>query len=266
MGFLSDILDPFGIWDGLTGDSDAPGNAAAAQEKLGREAIAETRAAREQARQDLQPFASAGRDVLPGLTDLVTNPQAQAAYVTQNPFYGAMADDAQRRLLNNQAARGKVGSGETAKALQNSLLLLGNDLVNQGIGQRQNLATLGQNAAAGQASTTVNTGAGIANTLTGIGNAQAAGIIGAQNQKAAGMQNLVGTGLGIAQLALSDARAKENVVPVGETYGGTPLYRYNYKGDDGVHIGVLAQQVERQNPDAVVTIDGLKHVDYERVS
>lgn len=260
MGFLSDLFK------GFFGDPDSATDAAAQQVKFGQQAIEETRAAREQARQDLQPYAQAGQAAIPGLTDLVTSPEAQRAYVMDNPFFAALADDAQRRLFNNQAARGKVGSGETAKALQNSMLLLGNDLVNQGIGQRQNLATLGANAAAGQASTAVNTGGAIANTLTGIGNANAAGIIGAQNQRAAGAQNYASfVTEGAKMLALSDARAKENIEPVGETYDGTPLYKYTYKGDDTPHIGVLAQQMERKDPDSVVTIGGLKHVDYSRV-
>ncbi len=262
MGFLSNLFD------GIFGDPSAPKDAAAQQREFSERAIAETREAREQARTDLKPFADAGRETIPGLQELVTNPNAQLDYVQNNPFFKAMADDAQARIFNNQAARGKLGSGETAKALQNSMLLLGNDLVGQNIGQRQNLATLGANSAAGQASTTVNAGAGISNLLTGIGNANAAGIIGAQNQKAAGANNAIGAGLGIAKLALSDARTKRDIVPVGKTYGGTPLYRYTYKHDDTEtpHIGVLAQQLEESQPDAVVTIDGVKHVDYERVA
>jgi hypothetical protein len=116
-----------------------------------------------------------------GLLDLVTNPEAQKNFITNNPFFDALAKQSTDTLLNNQAARGKVGSGGTAQALQNSLLLLGNDLLNQNIGQRQTIANMGESAAAQTGTATQNTAAGVGNTLEGIGNARAAGAVGSAN-------------------------------------------------------------------------------------
>jgi len=177
--FIQPSID---IGKGLLGISDAPSEAAGIQAAAGTEAIQFQRQALEQARADVAPFREAGAGALPGLTGLIQDPEQQRAFITENPFFKTLADDAQRRLFQNQAARGKVGSGETAKALQNSLLLLGSDLLSQNIGQRMNLATLGANAAAGQATATQQTGRAISDLTTQIGNVQAAGQIGQANQ------------------------------------------------------------------------------------
>jgi hypothetical protein len=62
---------------------------------------------------------------------------------------------------------------------------------------------------------------------------------------------------------LSDARLKENIRPVGETYDGLTTYTYNYKGDDTPQMGVMAQEVERKKPEALgPTVNGFKTVRY----
>lgn len=66
-------------------------------------------------------------------------------------------------------------------------------------------------------------------------------------------------------LALSDERAKENVVEVGATHDGQPLYSYNYRGDRTPQVGLLAQDVARRDPGAVARLPGgLLAVDYGR--
>lgn len=65
---------------------------------------------------------------------------------------------------------------------------------------------------------------------------------------------------------LSDERTKEDIKPVG-TLKGHKLYEYEYKsefgGDGEKHIGVMAQEVEKKRPDAVVVgSDGLRRVKY----
>jgi hypothetical protein len=71
--------------------------------------------------------------------------------------------------------------------------------------------------------------------------------------------------IGTNLLALSDARAKENIEPIGETFDGQTIYRWTYKGDEtgAVHMGLIAQEVEQTKPEAVGNIGGgLKGVDY----
>jgi len=64
----------------------------------------------------------------------------------------------------------------------------------------------------------------------------------------------------------SDERMKENVHPIGETFDGQTIYKYNYKGEPGTQIGLIAQEVERKHPDAVGHVGGMKTVDYDRAT
>jgi hypothetical protein len=69
----------------------------------------------------------------------------------------------------------------------------------------------------------------------------------------------------------SDIRLKENIKPVGVMANGLTLYSFEYKDEvkshplagEGVHVGVMAQEVEQVFPYAVKTLDdGYKVVDY----
>lgn len=264
--------------------------AAAMQEAAKKEALGVSTAATTQSRADFQPYAAAGTTALTdlqgglsGLNNLITNPNAQKDYVTNNPFFESMAGRAKSDLFNNAAARGKVGSGSTAEALQNSLLLLGSDLVNQNVSQRGNLNTQYQGLvntglnAAGQQSGVTQAGA---NRETGIitgtaqnvgdlrvqsGNAQAGGIIGAYNARQGAADNAEKNINQAAAFALCDRRTKENIREVGKLDNGLPVYLFNYMGDDKIHMNVMAQDVEKVNPSAVTEIDGLKHIDMGKI-
>lgn len=255
MGFLGSFL-------GSDGARAAKG-AADIQVENTDKGIRQVRKFTTQGRLDLRPFKNAGRDSLEGLVDLVKNPESQRAFIDENPFFNALAEKGEQNILNNAAARGKVGSGGTAEALINSRLLLGNDLLSQNISQRQGIANLGLGAASGSAALSQNAGFNIADLLTQRGNASAAGIVGAANSRAQGVQNVITVAKEAAKaIAASDIRVKENIIRVGSTEGGLPVYRFNYIGSDAVQMGVIAQDVEKVNPDAVIEIDGVKHVDY----
>jgi hypothetical protein len=71
-------------------------------------------------------------------------------------------------------------------------------------------------------------------------------------------------GSALAAYMLSDRRAKENIERVGELDNGLPVYAYNYKSGGPTHIGLMAQDVEKKNPEAVGRIFGMKGVDYAR--
>jgi hypothetical protein len=72
-------------------------------------------------------------------------------------------------------------------------------------------------------------------------------------------------GLGQAGILASDARLKEDIKRIGETDKGVPLYSYRYKGNPKLQIGVLAQELQKTQPEAVKEISGVKFVDYTRV-
>ncbi len=83
-------------------------------------------------------------------------------------------------------------------------------------------------------------------------------------------QGLFGLG-GAGIMAMCDPRTKENVKPVGVLENGLTLYSFEYKDEfkdreyagHGVHVGVMADEVEQVYPFAVKTLDdGYKVVDY----
>lgn len=185
LGTLSTIAN---LASGI-GSAGAAKDAAKIQSASVDRAITAQTDAEQRARQTLQPFVDSGAGSLQSYSSLVNDPNAQAEYINNNPFYKTLADDAEKRLLANQAARGKVGSGGTAAALQNQLTLLGNQLVQQQVGNLQNKVSLGQNAASGVGSNIINTGTNISNLQTQQGNANAAGTIGASNAYTDATQN-----------------------------------------------------------------------------
>jgi hypothetical protein len=112
----------------------------------------------------------------------------------------------------------------------------------------------------------------------GVETTNIAGMMGADNEAKTeayynNMSGLFGLGSSLAKglFSLSDKRAKKNITRVGETDEGLPIYRYQYKkgvGGNGMFtLGVMAQEVEKSRPDAVMTgPDGLKRVDYGKVA
>lgn len=76
-----------------------------------------------------------------------------------------------------------------------------------------------------------------------------------------------GSGLGnllFAASMASDINVKENIEYVGEL-NGHGIYDFNYKGGSKRYRGVMAQLVEKITPDAVTTINGIKHVFYDKI-
>lgn len=56
------------------------------------------------------------------------------------------------------------------------------------------------------------------------------------------------------QLQVSDRRLKTDIVAIGTTPGGLPLYQFRYRGDDAVYVGVMAQDVLTYMPAAVAVM------------
>ena len=80
----------------------------------------------------------------------------------------------------------------------------------------------------------------------------------------------IGEGIGAAGVGLlsmfSDERMKENIHPVGKTFDGQNIYKYNYKGDPSTQIGLIAQEVEHKHPSAVGHSQGYKTVNYDEAT
>lgn len=95
-----------------------------------------------------------------------------------------------------------------------------------------------------------------------------------QQQKSSG--GLLGALAGIAQLGssafgggafmLSDRRAKTDVARIGQTDGGLPVYTYRYGGEGPFHMGIMAQEVAAEQPEALgPEIAGYMTVNYAEV-
>ena len=67
---------------------------------------------------------------------------------------------------------------------------------------------------------------------------------------------------GYGAFTKSDMRLKQDISTVGMLFDGTPVYGYRYKGAPAYHIGLMAQDVEKTTPEAVIEINGYKAVDY----
>lgn len=74
-------------------------------------------------------------------------------------------------------------------------------------------------------------------------------------------------GLGMGLWALSDERVKENIEPVGLLANGLNVYKYNFRGDSRPQLGLLAQEVEKVRPEAVLDLpigrSSVKLVNYD---
>ena len=89
-----------------------------------------------------------------------------------------------------------------------------------------------------------------------------AGLGALQGLATGGIGGAIGGALGGAYLLASDRRVKTDIVRIGKMDNGLPLYSFKYKGKPGYNIGVMAQDVEKVKPDAVIEINGVKHVNY----
>jgi hypothetical protein len=124
----------------------------------------------------------------------------------------------------------------------------------------------------------------VANTdIAGIINSNFGQNLDIYKQNSSNLNNIIGGLFGLAGSAAkaaptSDVRAKKNIARVGSVYAAKrhdapkklPIYSYEYKEgheDGGArrHIGPMAQDVERIDPDAVTEIGGVKHLRAKRV-
>lgn len=169
----------------------------------------------------------------------------------------------------------------------NQLALMGRS---QGYNEARDQYTLPVNVVSAllSGSQVTNPASTVANTAqTGVAGVDYAGLVNqnyanqmnAYNQgqanRAAGLGGLFGLGgslLGAAGQAggfgalFSDVRLKRDITRVGTTDGGLPIYTYRYVTGGPMMMGVMAHDVEKVIPDAVMTHDsGFKMVDYGKV-
>ena len=216
------------------------------------------------------------------LTALQMTPGYQASLGAGNAGVNAAA-----------AAGGTLNSGNQALALQKTAQNNAAGNYNNYVSQLDPYLNLANSSASGISNVDTGLGSGLnanQNTLAGlnmgaqvgIGNANASadladqslglGLLGgaAKGLTTAIPGNSVAGGIGSALSSIfpifSDERLKEDIEPVGELYDGTNVYRYRYIGDDTPRIGVMAQEIAEDRPEAVHDIGGWLAVDYGKAT
>lgn len=240
---------------------------------------------------NLNPYMQFGNQALNPLEGLLglngsggIDPSLMQKTLQNMPGYEFTLNQGLKSVQNSAAARGLGSSGAALKGAGTYATGLAQSNYDQYYNQLLGAAGLGENAAAGVGNAAVSTGQGIAGTIQNAGNAQAAGILGSAN----GINNAIGSasnGLGLYSLLggsfgggggggyndlfnmsnsmaqMSDRRLKSNIRKIGALRNGLSIYRYIIDGRED--IGLMADEVERVHPEAVVTMpNGYKGVIY----
>jgi hypothetical protein len=210
---------------------------------------------------------------------------ANALYGAQNTTSGALTGLNQQVLSNQQQG---VTTAQDALTAQNygPLAILAAQQEGQSI-PAQNLgllaqigipiAGLGTNSTGSATGTQTESGAqqfqqiaGGLGSLLGSGGLFGSGSSGSAIPGSAGPTSLGGApltgsnGNGLFSfLNWSDRRLKADVTRVGTLFDGTPVYRFRYIGQRAFQLGLMAQDVEKDSPEAVHEINGFKAVDYK---
>ncbi|HEV2160245.1 tail fiber domain-containing protein [Bradyrhizobium sp.] len=101
---------------------------------------------------------------------------------------------------------------------------------------------------------------GLVNNNYNVANQQYQTQVGQQNALMGGLFGLAGTAGGMGIYKYSDRRLKSDVKHIGDGPHGLPVYEYTIFGKR--ERGVMADEVARVMPAAVIERDGLKMVDY----
>ncbi len=104
---------------------------------------------------------------------------------------------------------------------------------------------------------------GLVNPIAGLGGQSSGTSTGTTTQKQPWEQTAIGGAMLAASMMPSDERLKEDIEPVGKLFDDTTVYSYRYRGDDTPRIGLIAQEIERDRPEAVGEIGGFKAVNYD---
>lgn len=203
------------------------------------------------------------------------------AYGSPRAAQLAAEDAARRNIEQSAASRGGLLTSNTLDQIQRESARIGASYQNQdfnqwlaeqqllmkpletmvGMGSQQisQVADIGSTAAMAAAGSRAGATLQTANLLT-------SGLSRAMNQEDVmqRLQEILGVGGGPGRF--SDERLKSDIRRVGTTDDGLPVYVYRM-GDGPTQMGVMAQEVEEREPEAVSThTSGYKMVDYDRVS
>ena len=223
--------------------------------------------------QGTKAYENAMRVFNQGQNDLLNQAQLSGQQIGQNLFtqglQGAQfGNQAQQQMFANQLANANLGNQaqqqQYNQALTNYNLPL-NTLSSLRSGSQVQNPTF---VNVPQQATTA--GADILGATSAAGNYNLGGYNAQQAAQSGMTSGLLGLGgmLGAGYL-MSDIRAKEHIKQIGKLPNGLSVYEYEYKPEwkdeagHGKFVGVMAQEVELVQPEAVITRhDGYKMVNY----
>lgn len=222
------------------------------------EAARATQAARQLSAQDRRSAEQAAREAYASRGRLSGN-EAVAAEILNRE--GAMA---QRRAEAAQARQGAFGMAQDFYT-RPGLMALGSAPLSYQAGQQQLGMGLGSIGSA--TPQMINPDVGVNVGMAQRANQVQAGAAGAQAKAGwqSGLMGAIGTGIGA--IFGSDVFIKDDIKPTGDkTQNGIPIYTYRYIGGKQRYRGVMAQDVQRIKPEAVVQDDsGYLAVDYSKL-
>ena len=197
--------------------------------------------------------------------DLSTRMQEAAARASAGNQSRVQTEAVGRALRSEAVNVGRGYPGQIASAY-NTAIQSGNQAVNSQLATTSTAGNAMGNPAQWQSNANQATGQWWNGLNTMYGNQVDA--YKAEAQASGGLGSALGLIGGIAgrAWAASDEGVKEAITPVGKLDDGQTVYKYRYKGDDRTQIGLIAQEVERERPEAVAEVGGVKMVDYDKAT
>jgi len=88
-----------------------------------------------------------------------------------------------------------------------------------------------------------------------------------QNVGAAAFMDALSIGTSIATMAAaSSKKLKHNIKKIGKSIGGHNIYKFSYKGSSRRYVGVIAEEIQKIIPEAVITMpNGFLGVNYNLI-
>lgn len=225
----------------------------------------------------------------------LTAPFTTANWQQLSPAYNFNLQQGQQGVLNSAAAGQGALSGSALKDLTNYNQASANNSFNNAFNQYQTqqgniysrlsgIASIGQNSANNTGAQGTALAGQAAQSATNIGTAQAGGIVGSANAISGAVNNAIpwltaGGGSGsnnnpsnwdtenpsnFQDFTSSDRRLKTDIHLIGKLDSGLNVYTFRYSASSAtVHMGVMADEVQKVIPEAVSTDDdGYLRVSY----
>ncbi len=182
-----------------------------------------------------------------GITDFLGGDTSGFDRFKRMTGFDQTADYGSRGITGNAAASGLLRSGSTNKGLANYGAMINNQFANNYLDRLMGQAGIGFNAA---------------NALSSAGN------VSNSQGSSSGSQSSgnFGKTLFAAASLFSDPKLKMDVTELGTLPNGLGVYEFYYIDGSGPFIGVMADEVEQIQPEALgPVVDGFMTVDYSKI-